>query len=284
MRQFETVAGLREFIAGERRAARRVGFVPTMGNLHAGHFSLIEEARRRADTVVASIFVNPTQFGAGEDFARYPRTPELDAQRLERNGCDALFLPSFAELYPHGVDGDIRIHVPVLGEILEGASRPGHFDAVATIVAKLFLCVQPDLAVFGRKDYQQLLVVRQMVSDLLFPIEIIGAPTRREPDGLAMSSRNQYLEARHRKKAAAIYASLKWIRSKLAEGHPNFGQIEAQAGKRLIDFGLEPDYVAIRRRRDLHMPEQEMNGDLVALIAARIGGVRLIDNLDLESQ
>jgi pantoate--beta-alanine ligase len=182
---------LRARIAGWKREGLRVGFVPTMGNLHAGHYSLVELARREADRVVASVFVNPTQFGPNEDFSRYPRTPEADATGLEAAGCDLLWLPSVETMYPYGVDGTVQVRVPGVSDVLEGAHRPGHFDGVATVVARLFNQVQPDVAAFGRKDYQQLAVIRYMVRDLAFPIALLAGETRREADGLAMSSRNQ---------------------------------------------------------------------------------------------
>src|SRR5688572_3875993 len=178
---------LRARLAGWRRAGLRVGFVPTMGNLHAGHHSLVRLAREHADKVVASVFVNPTQFGLNEDFARYPRTPDADATGLEAAGCDLLWMPTAATMYPFGAQGAVQIHVPGVTDVLEGAHRPGHFDGVATVVARLFLQVQPDVAVFGRKDYQQLAVIRYLVRDLAFPIDVLAGETVREPDGLAMS-------------------------------------------------------------------------------------------------
>src|SRR5690348_6183789 len=187
------LADLRERIRGWKREGLRVGFVPTMGNLHAGHFSLVRLARMHADRVVASVFVNPTQFGPGEDFDRYPRTPGADADGLSAAGCDVLWLPSVATMYPYGPQATVRVSVPGVTEVLEGAHRPGHFDGVATVVARLFNQVQPHVAVFGQKDYQQLAVIRYMVRDLAFPVALLAGETQRESDGLAMSSRNQYL-------------------------------------------------------------------------------------------
>ncbi|HEY0179752.1 MAG TPA: pantoate--beta-alanine ligase, partial [Dokdonella sp.] len=201
---------LRARVAGLHREGRRVALVPTMGSLHEGHYSLVRIARERADFVVASVFVNPTQFGPNEDFARYPRSPEADAAGLAAHGCDALFMPTVEDMYPYGAAHGVRISVPAVTDTLEGALRPGHFDGVATVVAKLFNLVQPQLAVFGQKDYQQLLVVRRLVRDLGYPIEIVAAPIVREPDGLAMSSRNRYLDAGERARAAAIHATLQW--------------------------------------------------------------------------
>src|SRR5436190_11048830 len=193
MRTVHSVLELRAAVAGLRRGGEQVGFVPTMGNLHDGHYALVRLARERAGRVVASVFVNPTQFGPREDFGAYPRTLEADAMGLEQHGCDLLFAPSMADMYPEGTEGHTQVIVPGLGDVLCGASRPGHFAGVAMVVAKLFNLVRPDLAVFGQKDYQQLLVIRRMARDLGFPVEIVGAPTVREPSGLAMSSPNQYL-------------------------------------------------------------------------------------------
>jgi pantoate--beta-alanine ligase len=209
---------LRARIDGWKRDGLRIGFVPTMGNLHAGHYSLIELAKRHADRIVASVFVNPTQFGPNEDFSRYPRTPEQDAAGLAAAGTDALWMPSLATMYPYGADKAVTIRVPGVTEILEGAHRPGHFDGVATVVARLLNQVQPDVAVFGRKDYQQLAVIRYLVADLAFPVELIAAETRREPDGLAMSSRNQYLSPEERAIAPVIHRTLLAMRDGIRAG------------------------------------------------------------------
>ena len=274
------LTALRGRVAGWKMAGQRVALVPTMGNLHAGHFSLIELARRHADRVVASVFVNPTQFGPSEDFNRYPRTPESDGAGLAAAGCDAMWLPSVATMYPYGVAATVRVSVPGVTETLEGAHRPGHFDGVATVVARLFNQVQPDVAVFGRKDYQQLAVIRYMVRDLAFPIEIVAAETRREADGLAMSSRNQYLSAGERPVAAAIGRTLQWMRDAMRSGAAR-AEVEAQAASRLAGEGFEVDY-AVVRDSELGIPP-EGHGPRVALIAARLGGTRLIDNLEFEA-
>ena len=271
---------LRARVDAWKREGLRVGFVPTMGNLHAGHHSLVELAKQRADRVVASVFVNPTQFGPNEDFARYPRTPEADAEGLQAAGCDALWLPSVETMYPYGVDGAVRIRVPAVTDTLEGAHRPGHFDGVATVVARLFNQVQPDVAVFGRKDYQQLAVIRYLVADLAFPVELVAAPTRREADGLAMSSRNQYLSSEERAMAPAIHRTLLAMREAIRTGKPRL-QAEAEAVAALQQAGFVPDYAAIRRP-DLSDP-QDGQGSFVALIAARLGRTRLIDNLEFEA-
>jgi pantoate--beta-alanine ligase len=271
-------ADLQGLLAGCLREGRRVGFVPTMGNLHAGHHSLVDIARARSDVVVASVFVNPTQFGPNEDFARYPRTPDADAEGLAAHGCDALFLPPVEEIYPHGAEASVKVVVPDLPDQLEGAIRPGHFDGVATVVAKLFNLVRPQLAVFGRKDYQQLLVIRRLVRDMGYPIEIVGAPIVREAGGLAMSSRNQYLDGVARARAGAIHATLHWMRERVVAGEA-FGAIESRAHARLEQAGLVPDYAVLRRSDDLGPAEGVPAAALVALIAARAGSTRLIDNL-----
>ena len=269
--------GLRERVLEWKRAGLRVGFVPTMGNLHAGHFSLVELARTRADRVVASVFVNPTQFGPGEDFDRYPRTPEADTHGLSAAGCDVLWLPSVATMYPYGPEATVRVSVPGVTEVLEGAHRPGHFDGVATVVARLFNQVQPDLAVFGRKDYQQLAVIRYLVRDLAFPIELLAGETLREADGLAMSSRNQYLTVDERPVAALIQRTLQQMRSELLAGAPRV-QVERDARERLEAAGFLVDYAALRRE-DLTEPGDGEGGPWVGLVAARLGRTRLIDNL-----
>lgn len=271
------VAELRAHLAGWRERGQRIALVPTMGNLHPGHHSLIELARRNADRVVASVFVNPTQFGPDEDFARYPRTPEADAEGLARAGCDLLFLPGVEAMYPLGVEAAVRIRVPGLADVLEGAARPGHFDGVASVVARLFNLVRPDVALFGRKDYQQLQVIRHLVRDLAFAIDIVPGPTVREPDGLAMSSRNQYLGAEERRVAVEIIRNLRTMREQAALGLPIAG-IEQEALERLAAAGFAVDYAVIRRA-DLGRPEAGNEPGLIGLIAARLGRTRLIDNL-----
>ncbi len=266
-----------------RADGRRIGFVPTMGNLHAGHYSLVELARRHADRVVASVFVNPTQFGPNEDFARYPRTPEQDRAGLVAHGCDLLYAPTVEEIYPYGADAAVGVHVPAVTETLEGAARPGHFDGVASVVTRLFGHVQPDVAVFGQKDYQQLLTIRRLVRDLGLPIEIVAGPTRREPDGLAMSSRNQYLSAEQRLRAATIHAVLSAMRAAVADGVP-FADVEAAAGAHLVAAGFIPDYAVVRRCDDLGRPAAGERHSLIGLVAARLGATRLIDNLPFDSE
>jgi pantoate--beta-alanine ligase len=272
---------LRDRIRQWRHDGERIAFVPTMGNLHAGHHSLIALARQHADRVVASVFVNPTQFGPGEDFDRYPRTPDADADGLARAGCDALWLPSVGTMYPHGVEATVELHVPGVTDALEGTHRPGHFDGVATVVARLFNQVQPDAAVFGRKDYQQLEVIRYLVRDLAFPIEIIDAETLREADGLAMSSRNQYLSARERPIAAELHRTLQRMRAGVMAGSPQ-AVVEAEAVAALEAEGFAVDY-AVVRRPDLSPAADGEHGPRVALVAARLGRTRLIDNLPIPS-
>lgn len=269
---------LRSTLQAWRQAGQRIAFVPTMGNLHEGHHSLVRLARERADRVVVSVFVNPTQFGPNEDFGRYPRTPEADAEGLNAAGCDLLWLPSVQTMYPYGVEHTVRIGVPQVTDSLEGAHRPGHFDGVATVVARLFNQVGPDVAVFGRKDYQQLAVIRYLVRDLAFPVELVAAPTRREADGLAMSSRNQYLSQTERARAVEIHRCLQWMRQAAQAGEAR-ETIEAEASDRLVAAGFAVDYAALRRP-DLGLPAAGEGGERVALIAARLGRTRLIDNLE----
>lgn len=269
---------LRAIVGGWKREGLRVGFVPTMGNLHAGHYSLVTLARRHADRVVSSVFVNPTQFGPNEDFTRYPRTPEADTTGLEQAGCDVLWLPTVESMYPFGVELAANVHVPGVSALLEGAHRPGHFDGVCTVVTRLFNQVQPDMAAFGRKDYQQLAVIRQMVADLAFPIEIVGGDIVREDDGLAMSSRNQYLTAQTRPQAAVIRRVLLAMRQASLAGVPR-AQVEAEGAAQLQAAGFQVDY-AVVRLPDLGEPGEGDPGARVALVAARLGNTRLIDNIE----
>ena len=271
---------LRATITDWKRAGLRIGFVPTMGNLHAGHHSLVTLARSRADRVIASVFVNPTQFGPNEDYTSYPRTPDEDAAGLAATGCDALWLPDVATMYPFGPDAAVRIHVSGAGDVLEGAHRPGHFDGVCTVVARLFHQVQPDVAAFGRKDYQQLLVVRRMVEDLGFPIELLAGEIVREADGLALSSRNRYLSSEERALAPVLHQTLIRMRDAACAGAPR-EQVEAEADAHLRAAGFVPDY-AVLRSPDLQAPSDGEPGPRVALIAARLGKTRLIDNLECD--
>ena len=274
---FARAHDLHAFLATWRMRGQRIALVPTLGNLHAGHYSLVTLAREHADVVVASVFVNPTQFGPNEDFARYPRTPDADAAGLAASGCDALFMPAVEEIYPYGAANTVRVSVPGF-DVLEAAVRPGHFDGVATVVAKLFNLVRPDVAVFGRKDYQQLLVIRRLTRDLAYPIEIVDAPTLREANGLAMSSRNQYLDAEQRQRAAVIHATLQSMRESVRAGAQKLAAIESEAETSLRRAGFQPDYAVIRRADDLGVPAEGEAGNLIGLIAARLGSTRLIDN------
>jgi pantoate--beta-alanine ligase len=280
METVTTIGAVRERVRRWRAAGARIVFVPTMGNLHAGHVSLIEAARRHGERFVASIFVNPMQFGPNEDFAHYPRTPREDERMLAGAGCDLMFMPDVAEIYPNGSERATRVEVPVLSRMLEGEFRPGHMEGVSTVVAKLFHIVEPDVAVFGAKDFQQLTVIRRMVADLCMPVEIVAAPTVRDADGLAMSSRNQYLTAAERRRAPVIYASLEAAAARLRAGDADFAGIERAGCAALEDAGLRPDYFAVRRAADLGSPEVGAR-ELVVLAAARLGKARLIDNVQV---
>lgn len=280
METVTTVARVRERVRSWRSQGQRIAFVPTMGNLHAGHISLIEAARRHGDRFVSSIFVNPMQFGPNEDFAHYPRTPRHDEQMLAAAGCDLMFMPDVAEVYPNGLEHGTRVEVPGLSRILCGEFRPGHFEGVSTVVAKLFNIVAPDVAVFGEKDYQQLTVIRRMVADLCIPVEIVGAPTVREDDGLAMSSRNQYLTAQERTLAPQLHQALMRAAQRLQQGDDDFDAIETAQFAAIAAAGFRPDYFAIRNAADL-APAQADSRHLVVLLAARLGKARLIDNVQV---
>jgi len=268
-----TVAELK---AARAALAGRVAFVPTMGNLHAGHIALVKAARARADHVVASIFVNRMQFGPREDFANYPRTPDADETQLRAAGVAILFQPDEGQIYPRGVDAHTFIEVPGLSDMLCGGARPGHFRGVATVVNRLFNLVAPHVALFGKKDYQQWRIIERMVADLGMPIEIVGMDTVREPDGLAMSSRNQYLSPAERAIAGGLYATLVALTQRPRAA--DWSSVEAAAMAQLSAAGFAPEYVSVRRRLDLAAPGA---GDsLVVLAAARLGRARLIDNLE----
>ena len=278
MEVIESKAALRELLAEWRHEGEHVAVVPTMGNLHAGHISLIDIAREHAERVVVTVFVNPTQFGPGEDFEEYPRTLERDSRRLKKVRADVLFAPDVDDIYPFGLDSATRVSVPVLTENFCGALRPGHFDGVTGVVARLFAIVQPDVAVFGQKDFQQQLVIRRMVDDLSLPITIITAPTVREDDGLAMSSRNSYLTESERPVAPELYRVLRSIGGELQNGKRDYADLETWADATLRHAGLEPEYVTVRRALDLSEPDRDCD-ELVVLAAARLGKTRLIDNV-----
>ncbi|HEX2790608.1 MAG TPA: pantoate--beta-alanine ligase [Steroidobacteraceae bacterium] len=272
------VEAVRARVQQWRAAGLRIAFVPTMGNLHAGHMSLLAAARYRGDRVVTSIFVNPLQFGPSEDYTAYPRTLLEDQQLLQEARCDLLFAPSVADMYPYGGDQRTLIVVRGLSDILCGRFRPGHFDGVATVVAKLFGIVAPDVAVFGEKDYQQLLVVRHMTLDLALPVEIVGAPTVRAPDGLALSSRNRYLSPDERARAALIHQSLSQAVRAIYGGDTDHAALERAGGQMLERAGMSVDYFAVRNAADL-TEASAASSDLVVLTAVRLGRARLIDNL-----
>ena len=280
MNTVKTVRDLRAAVAHARKAGKRIGFVPTMGNLHSGHASLVSKAVQQADFVVASIFVNPLQFGAGEDLDKYPRTLAADQEKLLQAGCNLLFAPTVEEMYPGGMTGQTRVSVPQLSEGLCGASRPGHFEGVATVVSKLFNMVQPDMAVFGQKDYQQLAVIRAMVHDLNMPIQIIGEPTVRADDGLALSSRNGFLSEEQRAIAPVLYRSLSQIAAAIKNGDHDFARLRAEQVQQIEAAGLRLDYLEVRQGVHLRAATAE-DRDIVILVAAFLGTTRLIDNLHL---
>jgi pantoate--beta-alanine ligase len=275
-----TVADVRARIRAWRSAGERIAFVPTMGNLHAGHMSLLSAARFRADRVVASIFVNPLQFGPADDFLRYPRTPTEDALLLSEAGCDLLFAPTVEQIYPDGGSQPTLITVRGLSEGLCGAFRPGHFEGVATVVAKLFGIVAPDVAIFGEKDFQQFAVISQMTRDLAIPVQVIGAPTVRAPDGLALSSRNRYLSSEERARAPAIHAALLAIARRIGAGEVDFEALEADGRRMLEAQNLKTDYFSVCDAHTLKPPTR-LSTDLVVLTAVRMRGARLIDNLQV---
>ncbi|OCR22000.1 pantoate--beta-alanine ligase [Pseudomonas syringae] len=279
----KTVRELRAAVARARSEGKRIGLAPTMGNLHSGHAALITKAAQRADFVVATIFVNPLQFGPNEDLATYPRTLAADQEKLLQAGCHLLFTPTVEEMYPHGMADQTIVSVPSLSEGLCGASRPGHFDGVATVVSKLFNMVQPDLAVFGQKDFQQLAVIRALVRDLNMPIQIIGEPTVRAADGLALSSRNGYLSEEQRAIAPELYRVICQIGDAISKGEQDFSALLDLGKHQLEAAGLRPDYLEIREATSLR-PATAEHSDVVVLAAVFLGKTRLIDNLHLNRE
>ncbi|MDM6705928.1 pantoate--beta-alanine ligase [Escherichia coli] len=277
----ETLPLLRQQIRRLRMEGKRVALVPTMGNLHDGHLKLVDEAKARADVVVVSIFVNPMQFDRPEDLARYPRTLQEDCEKLNKRRVDLVFAPSVKEIYPNGTETHTYVDVPGLSTMLEGASRPGHFRGVSTIVSKLFNLVQPDIACFGEKDFQQLALIRKMVADMGFDIEIIGVPIMRAKDGLALSSRNGYLTAEQRKIAPGLYKVLSSIADKLQAGERDLDEIIAIAGQELNEKGFRADDIQIRDA-DTLLEVSENSKRAVILVAAWLGDARLIDNKMVE--
>lgn len=277
----ETLPLLRQQIRRLRMEGKRVALVPTMGNLHDGHMKLVDEAKARADVVVVSIFVNPMQFDRPEDLARYPRTLQEDCEKLNKRKVDLVFAPSVKEIYPNGTETHTYVDVPGLSTMLEGVSRPGHFRGVSTIVSKLFNLVQPDIACFGEKDFQQLALIRKMVADMGFDIEIIGVPIMRAKDGLALSSRNGYLTAEQRKIAPGLYKVLSSIADKLQAGERDLDEIIAIAGQELNEKGFRADDIQIRDA-DTLLEVSENSKRAVILVAAWLGDARLIDNKMVE--
>ncbi|MGQ0656553.1 MAG: pantoate--beta-alanine ligase [Chromatiales bacterium] len=280
MQQVMDVTALRGAVAQWRREGKRVALVPTMGNLHAGHAALVQRAQQVADRTVVSIFVNPLQFVKGEDFDSYPRTPEQDLLQLSAAGVDLAFLPDTADLYDGGLEHTTRVTVPTLDRILCGEFRPGHFTGVATVVTKLLNLTQPDIAVFGDKDYQQLLVIRRLVADLCISVDISAVPTVRDVDGLAFSSRNVYLTRAERRRAPLLFKTLSQAAERLQRGEANVASLEADAMALLEKNGFRPDYFSVRRAEDLMLPSAA-DSRLVVVAAAWIGRTRLIDHVEV---
>ena len=281
MNTVKSVRELRAAIAQARAEGKQIAFVPTMGNLHAGHAALVSKATQRADFVTASIFVNPLQFGPSEDLGKYPRTLLADQEKLVNAGCHLLFTPDVEEMYPHGIDDQTRVSVPGVSEGLCGASRPGHFEGVATVVSKLFNMVQPDLAIFGQKDFQQLAVIRTLVRDLNMPIQIIGEPTVRAEDGLALSSRNGYLSSEQLNVAPLLYRSLEEMAAAIRAGERDYAKLVSAAQAQHSAAGFRPDYLEVRESNSLR-PATADDRQLVIILAAFIAITRLIDNLAFE--
>jgi len=280
MQIFHTIKGLREALIQARQKGLRIGFVPTMGNLHQAHIELIKRAQQTSDVVVCSIFVNGLQFGLNEDWDKYPRTFDADCAKLRDAGCDMLFHPDDNEMYPNGLDSQTRVICSTMTDVLCGASRPGHFEGVTTVVTKLFNIVQPDEAIFGIKDYQQLAVIRRMVEDLCVPIDIIEAPIHREPDGLAMSSRNGYITAEERPKANQLHQSLNWIAEQIKSGKRDFLALEAKAKQQIEAAGFKTDYITVCNSKTLEMAAVD-DKHITVLGAMFTESARLIDNVSL---
>ena len=280
MNTFTTSTELRDALARERAQGKTIAFGPTMGNLHEGHLQLVREARATADIVVVSIFVNPLQFGANEDLDSYPRTLVADKEKLFAEGVQCLFFPGVDDIYPNGMDNQTLVSVPELSNTLCGASRPGHFTGVATVVTKLFQIVQPEIAVFGKKDFQQLAIIKKMVSDLCIPINIIGVDTARAHDGLALSSRNGYLTQQEREIAPRLQQILLETREAITQGDNDYRHLEQQANEQLLAAGFSPDYFQVCDAMTLQ-PADDNSLDLVIAAAAKLGTTRLIDNVTL---
>ncbi|MDX2462980.1 MAG: pantoate--beta-alanine ligase [Porticoccus sp.] len=281
MQIFHTIQGIRASLAEARLQGKRIGFVPTMGNLHQAHIELVKLAQQTSDIVVCSIFVNGLQFGLNEDWDKYPRTLDADCSKLREAGCDMLFHPDDNEMYPNGLDSQTRVICSSMTDLLCGASRPGHFEGVTTVVTKLFNIVQPDEAVFGVKDYQQLAVIRRMVEDLCMPVDIIEAAIHRESDGLAMSSRNGYLTAVERPKANQLHVSLNWVAEQVKSGKRDFMALEEEASRQIEAAGFKPDYITVCNSKTLEMAAVD-DERITVLGAMYTSSARLIDNVTLE--
>ncbi|MYM63502.1 pantoate--beta-alanine ligase [Pseudomaricurvus sp. HS19] len=281
MQIFHHIASLRDALKTERLAGKRIGFVPTMGNLHAAHIELVKQAQQTNDIVVCSIFVNGLQFGLNEDWDKYPRTFEADCQRLRDAGCDFLFHPDDREMYPNGMDTQTRVICPTMTDVLCGASRPGHFEGVTTVVTKLFNIVQPDEAVFGVKDFQQLAVIRRMVEDLCMPVQITAGTIHREADGLAMSSRNGFITPEERPRANQLNKSLNWVAGQIRDGRRDFELLESEARAQIEAAGFRVDYLTVSDSRTLN-PAAVDDTEITILGAMYTSGARLIDNVSVE--
>ena len=281
MQVFHTISGLRDSLSGHRSHVQTIGFVPTMGNLHDGHLALIKQARKSNDIVVCSIFVNALQFGLNEDWDKYPRTYESDCEKLRSVGCDYLFFPDDNEMYPNGLDTQSRVICPTMTDVLCGASRPGHFEGVTTVVSKLFNIVQPDEAIFGIKDYQQLAVIRRMAEDLCMSVKISSAPIHREVDGLAMSSRNSYITEEERPKVTVLKQVLEQIASKIDAGDQDFATLESEARAIIESQGFKADYVTISNSKTLQ-PAAIDDREITVLGAMFTESARLIDNISIK--
>lgn len=282
MQIFHQIASVRKALSEERASKRRVGFVPTMGNLHQGHIELVKLAKTKCDVAVASIFVNPLQFGLNEDWDQYPRTFEADVAKLKAVNCDYLFCPSDTEMYPNGMAEQTRVIVPTMTDVLCGASRPGHFEGVTTVVSKLFNIVQPDEAIFGIKDFQQLAIIRRMTEDLCIPVTITGGDIVREADGLAMSSRNAFITAEERPRANQLNRSLNWVKQQIENGNRDFTSLAAEAIKQIERADFRPDYFAVCNSKSLE-PAAHDDKEITVLGAMYTQGARLIDNVSLNT-
>ena len=280
MKIFHTINGFRNNLSVDRCQGFRIGLVPTMGNLHDGHLALLEQSKQTNDITVCSIFVNALQFNLNEDWDKYPRTYDTDCEKLRNAGCDYLFHPDDTEMYPNGLDTQSRVICPTMTDVLCGATRPGHFEGVTTVVSKLFNIVQPDEAIFGIKDYQQLAVIRRMVEDLCLPIKISEAPIYRESDGLAMSSRNRYISENERPRVTILKESLDWIATQITSGNRNFSELEFEAKRRIEKEGFSVDYVTCSQSKTLELAAND-DIEITVLGAMFTESARLIDNVSV---